>query len=210
MKTILFYGDSNTWGFDPSTCGRYPLEERWTTICQQMLGTDFYGIPAGMNGRTTVFDDPFKGCRNGLEGLDYELQSHKPLDLVVLMLGINDLKFTDAAGSAAGMRTVVEHILTVNDRFAQSFPVFPDRARILLVSPVLITGYVNDNTACDESRESEKLASLYQEIARENGLDFLDAAKVTGPSRIDGVHLSPEGHARIGRAIASKILELWH
>ena len=87
---ILFYGDSNTWGFDPATCGRYPYEQRWTSICAEILGENYHCMPAGMNGRTTIFDDPWKGCRNGIKGLDYELQSHKPLDLCVVMLGAND------------------------------------------------------------------------------------------------------------------------
>ena len=93
MRSILFYGDSNTWGYDPRDGSRYPYEKRWTSVCAAALGSGFCCIPAGMNGRTTVFDNPLKGCRNGLDGLDYALQSHKPLDLVTVMLGTNDLGY---------------------------------------------------------------------------------------------------------------------
>ena len=93
MKNLLFYGDSNTWGFNPATGERYPYEKRWTAICAKILGDDFNCIPAGMNGRTTIFDDPVKACRNGRDALDYELQTHKPLDLIVVMIGTNDLKY---------------------------------------------------------------------------------------------------------------------
>ena len=200
---ILLYGDSNTWGFDPSTGGRYPYEIRWTSICQRLLGTDFDCIPAGMNGRTTIFDDPLKGCRNGVDGLDYELQSHKPLDLCVVMLGTNDLKYTDAEGSAAGMRRLLEKILTANERFSLSSPVFPQKAEILLISPVLIRGRICEER--DGREESEKLAEKYQEIAEEYGISFLNAAIAADPSDVDGVHLDPDGHAAIGRMVAEWI-----
>ena len=126
MKSILFYGDSNTWGFDPGTTLRYPYSVRWTSICASLLGSGYNCIPAGMNGRTTVFDDPIKGSRNGIKGLDYELQTHKPLDLFAVMLGTNDLKYTDAEGSAAGMERLIELVMTANQRYNLSSPVFPD------------------------------------------------------------------------------------
>ena len=209
MKNILFYGDSNTWGFNPADGSRYPAGSRWTDICAEQLGTGYNCIPAGMNGRMTVFDDPVKGCRNGMEGLDYELQSHKPLDLMVIMLGTNDLKYTDAFGSAEGMRTLVQQALSANERFYLSYPVFQEHPKILLISPVLITGTVNNNAACNEAAESEKLAGLYESIADESGLHFMDAARITGPSEIDGVHLSAEGHKAIGSAVARKIREIF-
>lgn len=208
MKHLLFYGDSNTWGFDPASGGRYPLENRWTTICAGLLGPEYDCVSAGMNGRTTAFDDPVKGCRNGISGLDYELQSHKPLDLMVIMLGTNDLKYTDAAGSAEGMEQLVRQVLTANERFCLSSPVFPDGAQILLVAPVLITGEVNQCLACDEQKESRKLADLYGKIAIRNGLHFMDASQVTGPSDTDGVHLSSKGHALLGTALAERIQAL--
>ena len=209
MKNVLFYGDSNTWGFDPSTGGRYPLEKRWTTICANILGGGYHCIAAGLNGRMTAFDDPVKECRNGLEGLDYELQTHKPLDLLVIMLGTNDLKYTDAEGSTLGMRALLRKALSANERFHLSYPVFPDETRILLVSPVLITGTVNDNAACNEAEESKQMAGLYGKLAGEYGLWFLNAANVTGPSVTDGVHLSSEGHRAIAMAVAEKIREVF-
>ena len=205
MKTILFYGDSNTWGFDPLTRERYPYEKRWTSICAGLLGDGYCCIPAGMNGRTTAFDDPLKGCRNGLEGLDYELQSHKPLDLAVIMLGTNDLKYTDAAGSARGMEALVEKLLSANRRFCLSSPVFPNGAGILLVAPVRLMQDISETGRNDSSAESGKLSGLYREIARKYRLGFLDAAQVTAPSEADGVHLDAEGHRRIGSAVAEGI-----
>jgi len=212
MKNILFYGDSNTWGFNPENCRRYAYEERWTTICAEKLGPDYLCIPAGMNGRTTVHDDPWKGSRNGVSGLDYELQTHKPLDLCVIMLGTNDLKFTDAFGSARGMEHLIRMVMSANERYHLSSPVFPDGPRILLISPVLL----RNNIGCawenvlpagvyHDIEESAKLTGLYQDIAVRLGTDFLDASRFAEPSPVDGVHLGRDGHQALGTAIADTI-----
>lgn len=207
MFNVLFYGDSNTWGFDPVTTLRYPYPARWTTVCARLLGDDYNCIPAGMNGRSTIFDDPLKGARNGLTGLDYELQSHKPLDLAVVMLGTNDLKYTDAAGAAAGMEKLVQSILTANQRFHLSSPVFPEPgAHILLVSPVLLMDHVGGGA--DDVAQSRHLAPLYRAIADRYSLYFMDAADCAEASETDGVHLGPEGHQKLGRAMAEKIREI--
>ena len=97
MKTILCFGDSNTWGFIPESItapfpARHPHDVRWTGILARELGPNLRVIEEGQNGRTTVHDDPFAAARNGKLVLPAILESHKPLDLVVLMLGTNDLK----------------------------------------------------------------------------------------------------------------------
>ena len=208
MKNILFYGDSNTWGYDPVTCERYPYEKRWTTICAKALGEKYCCIPAGMNGRSTSFDDPLKACRNGLDGLDYSLQTNKPLDLLVLMIGTNDLKYTDAAGSADGMERLVEKIMTANERYNLSSPVFPDGARMLLISPVLVKQNITECGTHDAREESRKLSGLYAEIAKRYQIDFMDLADVAVPSEVDGVHLGLDALEKIGLAIAEKIKEI--
>ena len=207
MKNILFYGDSNTWGFDPCTTLRYPCHSRWTTVCAALLGDGFQCIPAGMNGRTTAFDDPMKGARNGIKGLDYELQTHKPLDLFVVMLGTNDLKYTNAQGSADGMERLIELVTTANQRYSLSSPVFPDGASILLVSPVLLNAHVGERE--DDIEESARLSEIYQKIADKYHVHFLDAALYAAPSEIDGVHLDVDGHKKLGTAIAEKIRSIF-
>ena len=204
MRSILFYGDSNTWGYDPGTTLRYPYELRWTTICAARLGDGYDCIPAGMNGRTTAFDDPVKGARNGIKGLDYELQTHKPLDLMVIMLGTNDLKYTDAKGSAAGMEQLIDHVLNANQRFSLSSPVFPrGGAPVLLISPVFLEAHVGNLR--DDITESVKLAGLYQRLADKKHIHFMDASRIASASNIDGVHLGAAGHMHLGEAVAEKI-----
>ena len=206
MKNILFYGDSNTWGFDPRTTLRCPYELRWTTVCALRLGSAYNCIPAGMNGRTTMFDDPVKGCRNGIKGLDYALQTHKPLDLFVVMLGTNDLKYTDAKGSAAGMERLIDLVLSANERYALSSPVFPAGPKALLIAPVALHAHVGERE--DDREEAGKLAALYEAIAENKGVAFLDAARYAAPSAVDGVHLGAEGHRSLGLAVAEAIASM--
>ena len=93
-KTILCYGDSNTYGFVPETGRRYPKDVRYTGRLQMLLGDGYTVIEEGCNGRTTIHDDPLEGWKNGLDYLKPCLNSHKPIDIVILMLGSNDLKAT--------------------------------------------------------------------------------------------------------------------
>ena len=92
MPVIVAFGDSNTWGSDPSTGGRFPRPQRWLSVFQRELGADFEVIAEGLNGRTTVHDDPIEPYRCGADALPPCLMSHAPVDLVLLALGCNDLK----------------------------------------------------------------------------------------------------------------------
>ncbi|MGA2640810.1 MAG: GDSL-type esterase/lipase family protein, partial [Spirochaetia bacterium] len=92
MREILCFGDSNTWGYDPVTQGRFPGDVRWTGVLQAALGPGFRVIEEGLNGRTTVWEDPVEGDKMGKRHLPPCLESQAPLDLVVLMLGTNDTK----------------------------------------------------------------------------------------------------------------------
>ena len=90
---ILCFGDSNTWGYAPVSADRYPADVRWTGVMAHLLGDRFHVTEEGQNGRTTVWDDPLEGGhKNGLVYLTACLESHHPIDLVILMLGTNDLK----------------------------------------------------------------------------------------------------------------------
>ena len=161
MKEILCYGDSNTWGFTPTTGARYPYAVRWPGVLGALLGSGCRITENGVNGRTTVFNDPDFPCRNGKTGLGYALCAGKPFDLVILMLGTNDLKFTDAAGAARGAAELVALLQNANARFPGATAVFPRGAKILLVSPL----HIGEN-AVSEGRffnraESLRFAALY-------------------------------------------------
>jgi lysophospholipase L1-like esterase len=206
MKNILCYGDSNTWGYAPGAGVRFSRDRRWPGILQQSLGNTFHIIEAGLNGRTTVFDDPDKAGCNGLTSLGPVLESCPLLAMVILMLGTNDLKYhldVSATETAQGIERLVEIIE------AHSAKATRDAPQILIVSPPGIhAGSLTSGPlfrgALEKSREFPR---LFAEVADKRGCHFLDAAQFVKPSPVDGVHLDEQGHLRLARVIARTLVE---
>lgn len=210
MKTILCYGDSNTWGYDPATGKRLGPENRWPGVLKNDLSDVYLVIEEGLNGRTTVWDDPLHGgFKNGRDYLIPCLASHKPLDLVILFLGINDLKSRfslTASEITSGIRTLVEVVCKSNAGIDEKPP------KLLLVAPPFI-GKVPDSSRFSEEFEgseekSKQLGSYFKEVAMEYDCKFLDASKVVKTSEVDGIHLDMDQHIKLGHAIAEKVIEI--
>jgi lysophospholipase L1-like esterase len=206
MKTILCYGDSNTWGADPSTPERFAPKVRWTGVLQAELGSNFLVIEEGLNGRTTNVDDINEPFRNGLTYLVPCLESHRPIDLVTIMLGTNDLKarFNRRASDIAQAATLLA-------KTARAMPVGPGGANpaVLLIAPpplAELTDY--DDFLAGGTEKSQQFARYYGIWATKNGLEFLDAGSVVTSSPADGIHLDPPEHAKLGKAVAVRIREM--
>jgi len=203
MKTILCYGDSNTWGFDPSTGTRYPLSLRWPSVLADRLGSDYLVIPEGLNGRTTVWDDPIELFKNGATYLPPCLESHKPLDLVIIMLGTNDPKrrfSLGAADIAAGACRLASIVLKSETGPEGSAPA------VLLVAPppILETGSTS-SIFQGGAEKSAALASEFERLAGQKGIAVFNAGDRIRSSPLDGIHLTHEGHSTLGSAIAKWI-----
>jgi lysophospholipase L1-like esterase len=206
MKTILCYGDSNTWGYDPTTQDRFPLDRRWTGVLAQELGASFRVVEEGLNGRTTLWDDPIEGYKNGKEYLIPCLESHRPIDLVVIMLGTNDLKkrFSvsayDIAQSVGVLIGIVQRSATGS---AGAAPL------VLLVAPPVV-GKLTDYAEMfqDAQAKSAKLAEHYRGIAELYRCHFLDAGKVIASSDLDGIHFEADQHRKLGQAVAASVKEI--
>ena len=206
MKTVLCYGDSNTYGYVPETGLRYPKNVRYPGHLQKLLGDDYAVIEEGCNGRTTIFDHPVDGWKNGMDYLRPCLNSHKPLDVVILMLGSNDLKtfyHLSAEQIAEGAGKLVDVIRTFMQEKQGFVP------KVILVSPPEIgTGIKSSPFYGDFSEaaieESRKFPACYKAVAEERGCEYLDAAAYIYPSEVDSLHLTPEGH----RILAEKLSEL--
>lgn len=203
MKTVLCYGDSLTWGYDPETRSRHPLEDRWPSALSNSLGKGVQVIADGLNGRTTAFDDHTADCdRNGARTLPTALHMHAPLDLVVIMLGSNDMKpFIHGSAHAAtkGMRRLLDLIRM------HVWPIEQEAPQILVVAPPLLVQTADpDFAAMFEGgvAQSGMLASFYADLADEQGAGFFDAGSVAECSAIDGVHLNAENTRAIGRGLA--------
>ena len=209
MRSILCFGDSNTWGHNPVDMTRLPYEDRWPTALQKRLGAQYLVIPEGLNGRTTVFDDPLAAHRSGIAFLPVVLESHVPIDLVVIMLGTNDVKAyfgASAEQSALGLRRLV---LTVLGSEAGPEGRAP---QLLIVAPVPLSSFDEQMLPHFAPQEeaiakSKALAPAYRRIAEEFGVDFFDAASVVSSAGVDGVHLDEVGHRKLGEGLADWIGE---
>lgn len=205
MTSILCYGDSNTYGYVPETGMRYPRDIRYPGRLQMLLGEDYAVIEEGCNGRTTVHDDPIDGWKNGRDYLKPCLYSHKPVDIVILMLGSNDLKASfhlTAKEIADGAATLVDDIRSFTEEKQGFIP------KIILVSPPEIGRGIKKSpfygaffeNAIEESR---KFPEYYRAVAEKVGCIFFNAAEYIYPSEEDSLHLTPEGH----KVLAEKLFE---
>jgi lysophospholipase L1-like esterase len=207
MRTVLCYGDSNTWGYDPATRTRFPPHVRWTGVLAGRLAAEFRVVEEGLNGRTTRWDDPIEPGRNGLTSLRSCIESHQPLDLILVMLGTNDLKrrfnlsASDIAQSAAELAEMAW-------RFAQT----PDgsRAKVLLVAPPSVSTLTEFDQMFDGAREKSRQFSRYFRLAAGwRHLPFFDAGSVIVSSEKDGIHFDAEEHRKLGEALADEVRRLF-
>ena len=201
MINIFCFGDSNTWGYSPVDGTRFPPDVRWTGVLQKSLGRNDYNIiEEGLNGRTTFINEDERPLRSGSELLPIILESHRPLDLVVIMLGTNDLKVDfglTVEDISKGAKTLCEMTLD-SDYLADNRP------QILLVSPTQLGSTIipEQKTFFDKARkQSFQFAEYYEKIASELEIHFLDAAKIVNPSKDEGVHWDADQHIKFGKKI---------
>jgi len=202
MKNILCFGDSNTWGYSPIDGTRYPLDIRWTGVLQKSLGADYRIIEEGLNGRTTFINEDERPLRSGSDVLQIILESHRPLDFVIIMLGTNDLKVEfnlSVEEIAQGTKTLCEMVLN-SEYLADNIP------QILLVSPTHIGSTImpDQEEFFNQAREkSFQFAEHYEKAAAELGVHFLDAANIVNVSEVDGVHWDADQHVKFGKELAN-------
>lgn len=200
---VLCYGDSNTWGYNARTKLRFPPENRWTGLLAEKLGDRYVVIEEGQNGRTTVWDDPVEGDKNGLRYLTPCLESQKPLDFVVLMLGTNDLKAKFSVTAWDIALSVERLIKTIQSSESGSAPGKPG---ILVICPPVKDPQNELKEMFTGGREkSFNLPKHYQTIAERNGCLFLDSNDHVELDMEDGIHFSAVGHRRLADAVAVKI-----
>lgn len=203
MKTILCFGDSNSWGYIPGTeMERFSRAQRWPGILANALAGKIELIEENLCGRTTAFDDPLFPDRNGAKHLPMLLDSHLPIDGLVIMLGTNDLKhYLQLAPTdiALGVGFLV-------DQARMRLPGLPV---LVVCPPPTVEASAPFGHKFDQSMETSiGLPEAYLEIAEEKGCLFFDAGTVAEASPIDGVHLAAASHQRLGDALAVPIMQL--
>lgn len=202
-KRILCFGDSLTWGWDPETRDRFPKEKRWTGILAHLLGETCEIIEEGLNGRTTGFDDPIEGDKNGRKHLPVLIETHRPLDLVIIMLGTNDLKRRFNLHPAEIAQSATELVKIARQSRAGRNGSAPS---VLLVAPPPIGPLPFDMKIFEDGEEkSKELGHQYSLWAKILGCHFFDAQKVVTTSPLDGIHWDAQGNRAFAQALAQII-----
>lgn len=216
---ILCFGDSNTWGFIPGSVdydtgfiGRYSDEIRWTGLLQRKLGSNYTVIEEGLNGRTTSIDYPDIPHRRGTDYLEPCLYTHAPLDVVILQLGLNDLKtfFNRSPDDVAmGVSELVKIVCQSHYGVDMMSP-----PAVLLVSPPLLRNEsfrdANGNYIFSGAMvKSVGLAKRYAEVAKSHQCAFVDlASEGVVLSSTDGLHLDRKGHLRCAAVMFNAVMSL--
>ena len=200
MFEVLCYGDSNTWGHDPASLERFSRDERWPGVLQKALGDKYHVIEEGLGGRTTVWDDPIEGYKNGKEYLIPCLATHAPLDIVIILLGTNDLKkrfSVSAQDIAFGAGVLVDIVNKSGSGRDLKAP------KVLLLIPPPLGKLTDFNEMFEGGREkSQKFSEHFKNVARMYTCEFFDTSTVIKSSNIDGIHFEKEAHNQLGEAVA--------
>ncbi|WP_438996803.1 SGNH/GDSL hydrolase family protein [Candidatus Puniceispirillum sp.] len=207
-RSLLCFGDSNTHGTPPmeslSSQGRFGIDVRWPAVMQTRLAPDWTVIEEGHPGRTTVHDDPINGAhKNGIRMLPALLETHRPLDVIVIMLGTNDLQHrfgVNAAEIALAIGKIIEIIKASDSGINQHAP------DILLMSPppVMQAGCLADifENSIDNAHA---LSGTIANMAKQHDVPYFDTGAHIAVSPIDGVHFDAESHITLGLAMAVAI-----
>ena len=204
MQQLLVYSDSASWGIIPTTRRRLPFDARWPGVMEIALIDQRLAVRViedCLNGRRTVWEDPYKPGRNGLAGLAQRIEINSPLALVMLMLGTNDFQSMHphtAWHAAQGIATLVTAI-----RQAPIEPGMPIPPILVIAPPpILVPRGPIAAKFTGAAAKAAGLADAYRDVASELGCHFFDAGSVTPASAVDGIHLDADQHQRLGRALA--------
>lgn len=207
VRSVLCYGDSNTYGQTTANTpdDRFPPDSRWPGVLRTLLGDEWLVIEEGLSGRCTVNDDPIEGAeKNGRTYLRPCVMSHKPLDLVVIMLGTNDLKIRfnkTPSEIAMGVGALVQDIKSMPAGIGGHVP------EILIVAPPPVAENLNEWQDVFEGAQekSKQLAHYFERTADAHEVHFFDAGLVVTSSAPDGFHLNVADHIKLGHAMYEEI-----
>lgn len=210
MKNIVCFGDSNTYGFKLSNFKRYQASERWTGILKERLKLEYCIKEEGLNGRTIAIEDPFQDGLCGIQDIEACLMKHKPVSLLIVMLGTNDTKELYQASVSRIKESLREFLLKV-----KKLDCWDKEANILVVAPKAInqeyqTKCFGESMGRGCDIKSAQLPKEFKEVAKELGCHYLNANDyVSQLEELDGIHLTVEGHQQLAKAMEEKVREIF-
>lgn len=207
-KRILCFGDSLTYGRVPNKNLRYAPSKRWTGVLQADLGIDFEIIEEGLRSRTTDLDLDNARGRNGHSYFYSALLTHLPLDLLILMIGTNDLQ-EKLNRTVADSTKVLERYLSDLEEACEEFEMLKPKV-LLLAPPIIDETHLKPNTVFKGAGEKSKhFAQAYSDFAQKHHLHFFDTSTVVSPDLADGVHLSEESNILLGEEVAIQVQKIF-
>lgn len=211
LKTILCYGDSNTWGYDAKNDSRFDRNDRWTGKLQVILGDAYHVVENGVCGRTTAFSTLEEPFVNGCDDAKNAIRSNAPLDYCVIMLGTNDTKKVYNK-SMDEIQDGMERLITIFSQEWMWNDLLNQKVNILLVTPPCIRNLSKspflDEFGVEAERKSKKMSIYLCCFAKKRGLAFLDTSEEILADEYDGIHLNKEGHKLLATCISEKIWKM--
>lgn len=205
-KRILVFADSNGWGYTPGSGARMDEDSRWPAVLDSLLPGDCQVIEDCANGRTIAFDDPICEYRNGIRQIGASLYCNDPVDLLVIMLGINDVRSVYNARPpfiARALRSLVEKAVKEGTPGMKILVVTPPTLRACALHGPLAYYYDEESV-----KNCEGLAPCYEATAKNLRAGYFDASAVAAVSDVDGVHLDAENHRKLARAILPVVTDI--
>jgi lysophospholipase L1-like esterase len=204
IRTVICYGDSNTWGNIPRSDERYPRNIRWPGALQDILGNTYDVISEGLCGRTFVALDPAKQHRTGITHLQSILETNDPIDLVIVMLGTNDVKTTYGLTAEEISQDLEETIFLIR---SEKVDLEKDPKILIICPPPVIDPKTKDldGRMVNGPEIFKSLPKYYKEVAERNDCEFINAGEYISSSDVDGYHLGKEAHLRLAEVISEKV-----
>ncbi|MDO6684892.1 MULTISPECIES: GDSL-type esterase/lipase family protein [unclassified Agarivorans] len=202
MSKVLCFGDSNTWGYSPTTGQRMPADSRWPRVMASLLGEAYQIIEAGQPGRTTYPNSPDFGLSRGIEALLQEASKHQP-EWLLLMLGTNDLYPAFHLSAEQISNNLEQMIVELGQHCVSQGITSP---QVLLLAPPAIdeTGHFGQHFTGSQAK-SQQLAGLLEAKVNKLSCAFFDVNSIINLNQQDGVHLSPEQHKQLAETLALKL-----
>ena len=201
MKTVLCYGDSNTWGYHAKEDNRFDWHTRYPGVLSRLLGDEYHVIEDGLCGRTTQYESDIELYVNGKKAAELAAEVHAPLDYAVIMLGTNDCKDMYNA-SLEDIRKGIEGIAACFEQKG---------AKILLIAPVPMRGLEKSPFYHEFGIRAEEksllLAGIYAQLAHEKDWMYLDADEIIVTGEFDHIHLEAEAHGKLAEAVFRMIAQ---
>jgi lysophospholipase L1-like esterase len=206
VRSVLCFGDSNTWGFDPETTERFPRDVRWTGRLQAALGGEWLVVEEGLSGRTATLESPVAFGKNGLSYLQPCLDSHAPLDAVLIALGTNDLaeRYSLTATDVARAAGLLAYVVSKSDAGPGGAAPLP-----ILVCPPRVGDAAWEEDWAGAPAKSALLPDRFTTVAEDGGYELIDLGEATRFSDLDGIHLDRPGHAAVAVLVERELRRLF-